>query len=41
MIQNLKVKACFMLNFMGCDMKKLLDPKAMAFQVWDLCGAMV
>ena len=34
--QSLKLRACFMQNFMELDMKKLLDPKAVTFGVWDL-----
>ena len=28
MTKNLKIRACFMQNFMELDMKKFLDPKA-------------
>ena len=33
MTQNLKIRICFMQNFLGLDMKKLLDPKAVTFWV--------
>ena len=36
MTQNLKIRACFMQNFMELHMKKVLDPKAVAVGAWDL-----
>ena len=36
MIQNLKISACFMQNFMELDKKNVLDPKAVTFQVQGL-----
>ena len=34
MTQNLKIRACFMQNFMELDIN--LDPKALTFGVWGL-----
>ena len=36
MTQNLKIRACFMQNFMEFDMRKTLDSKAMTFGLWAL-----
>ena len=36
MTQNLKIKAFFMQNIMEVDLKKLLDPRAVASGVWGL-----
>ena len=36
MTQNLKIKAYLIQNFMELDMKKFLDPKALAFGVWGI-----
>ena len=30
------MRACFMQHFMEFDMKKILDPKALTFEVWGL-----
>ena len=35
-MQNLKISACFMQNFMKLDMKKFLDLKAVRFRIWGL-----
>ena len=36
MTNNLKIRACFMQNFMELHMKKKFDPKAMTLGVWGL-----
>ena len=36
MTQNLRRRAYLMQNFMELDMKKMSDPKALAFGVWGL-----
>ena len=36
MTRNLKTRAYFMQNFMELGIKKISDPKALKFQVWDL-----
>ena len=36
MVQNLKIRANLMQNFMELDMKKFSDPKALTFGVWGL-----
>ena len=36
MTQNLKIRAYLMQNFMELDMKRIFDPKALAFGVWTL-----
>ena len=36
MTPNLKIRAYLMQNFMELDMKKMSDPKALAFGVWGL-----
>ena len=36
MTQNLKIAAYLMQNFMELDMKKISNPKALSFGVWDL-----
>ena len=33
MTQNLKIRVCFMQNFMELDMKKILD---LSFDIWGL-----
>ena len=36
MIQNWKIRAYLIQNFMELDMKKFSDPKALSFGVWGL-----
>ena len=36
MTQNLKTRAYFMQNDMELEIKKISDPKALTFEVWDL-----
>ena len=36
MTQKLKIRAYLMQKFMGLDMKKNSDPKALAFGIWGL-----
>ena len=36
MNQNLKIRTCFIQNFMELEIKKTLDPKAVAFGVLGL-----
>ena len=34
--KDIKIRACFMQNFMDLGMRKSLDPKAVTFGVWGL-----
>ena len=34
MTQNLKIRACFMQNFIELEMRRFLDPEAVIFGVW-------